>query len=53
MKSIAIPELMAMHHLQWDDDPLLINNDPENDFACTTSQWKKSPKKDSRAELHF
>ena len=42
---------MAMHHLQWDDDPLLINNYPENDFACTKSHWKKSPKKD--LELHF
>lgn len=34
-----------MHHLLWDDDPHLINNYPENDFVCTKTQWKKSPKK--------
>ena len=53
MKSMAIPEFMAMHHLLWDDDPHLINNDPENDFVCTKSQWKKHLKQITRAELHL
>lgn len=53
MKSMAIPELIAMHHLLWDDDPHLINNYPENDFVCTKTQWKKSPKKTKQGKAPF